>query len=121
MSDKMEPCALCGFPPKIWANTRWGCSNLDCVASGPRKDKSGEGWNRLMRREPVKVEPKPGTVRVRIPVSIYANGSMSISWARYSDGEQSPSGHSNLPVVTITADIPIPQTAEVVGKVEVDD
>jgi hypothetical protein len=119
MIEKMEPCALCGSDVRFFPyNMYWQCVGDNCKVSGPNHDRDGEGWNRLMRRDQPKTKPKGETVRVRIPMSVHSNGYMSISWNRYSNGQTAASVHSKLPVVTITADIPIPQSPEVVGTVE---
>jgi len=110
MSKKMEPCALCGSDAIKEAMKYWNCSNDDCLVMGPNDDLEGEGWNRLMRREPTLAGPKPGTVRVRIGVWLGANGIEGMLLPEYiKEGDR--------PDAWITADIPFPQAAEVVGTV----
>ena len=67
---------------------------------------------------PAAPEPAAGTVRVRIPVKVYANGYMHISWSRFEDGSQVASGSTEAIGAIITADIPLPQPVEIPGTVE---
>jgi hypothetical protein len=116
MSEKMEPCALCGAGPTKRFSF-WGCSNPSCDVDGPYNDESGEGWNRLMRREPVKAEPKAGTVRKIVQI---ASAGEDGCWALADDGTLWEGGWSAQRFKWHqTADLP--QAAEEVGKVETDE
>jgi len=111
MSKKMEPCALCGSDAIKEAMKYWNCSNDDCSVMGPNNDPEGDGWNRLMRREPTPAEPKPGIMRVRIGVWVNGRTVNAALPEHYVNASFSPNAW-------ITADIPIPQAAEVIGTVE---
>jgi len=107
----MEPCALCGSDAEKSAMECWYCPNDNCSIMGPLADPEGDGWNRLMRREPTPAETKVGTMRVRIGVSMSGLAVedvflMSDVFPEY------------RPYAIITADIPLPQPVEVVGSVE---
>lgn len=120
MTD-IAKCALCKSKAAYAAHSSkyWYCSNITCGCKGPIDDANGTGWNRLMRGDaPADAEPKPGAVRVRIPVEMRQDGAMRVDWYRAKDGCETKSNLPNSVVAYITADVPIPKVAEITGIVE---
>ena len=122
---EIAKCRLCDEIPQIdvdrpGASFFMACENTGCVC-GPSRPTEAEAiaaWNALMSRPPPAPEPAAGTVRVRIPVKVYANGYMHISWSRFEAGSQVASGSTEAIGAIITADIPLPQPVEIPGTVE---
>ncbi|WP_156038162.1 hypothetical protein [Acidiphilium angustum] len=61
--------------------------------------------------------PRGETVRVRIPVHHAGHGTLRINY-RYANGSDDDFFERPAPFMWITADVPLPQPAEVVGAVE---
>ena len=122
-------CRCCGRKAQFYDGEEeyWFCGKDEaCGICGPNNDADGAKWNYLNApREIVKVAAE-GTVRVRIPIVVDTEGNWAATaWSteQASDAEnvsnllgwnvaKEPSG-----VHWITADIPLPQPAEIKGVV----
>lgn len=89
------------------------CENQNCSTSGPSNDPTGEKWNALMAPHQPATEPKPGTVRQSFAVWQNSDGSIGrVGTEQYADLVHA------RPDLWITAELPIPQPAEIAGTVE---
>lgn len=114
-------CKCCGsvaLPSVVRRQCFVECDNSECLASGPLRYIEAEAiaaWNELMG----KAEPAAGSVRVRIPVVIDCDGEWCIDGVidQQNGSWNSLGSRSDTPIAYITADIPLPVTAEIAGEV----
>lgn len=111
------PC-ICGAESKLSTFRSFVyCPADNCRIVGPNNDPTGEKWNRLVRRDAPSA-PKPGTVRVKIPVWVCDDGRVDVHCTISDYGTADHFHPWAQSLVWILADLPQPKTVEVQGVVD---
>lgn len=123
MSDIIKPCPFCGNYAEAGHTGVWWvrCADPDCGADGPTRPTEAEciaAWNATPRT----TAPASNTVRVRVAVSVSADGTWSAAGDSGWDDHEAASGACFEPgdrLVWLVRDIPLPDpAAEIEAEIE---